>query len=106
MDKIFTLESIIENGSITFNSLIVCSIFSIILGIIVAVVYSFRTAYTKSFYFTLVLLPLLVQAIIMLANGSLGIALAVGGVSNDGEFFSLCNLGVPRGEPYIHRGAG
>lgn len=66
-------------GSVTLVSLLLCSAVSLVLGLGVAFVYMFRSAYTKSFVMTLTLLPLIVQMIILLINGNLGTGVAIAG---------------------------
>ena len=52
---------------------------SLILGIISAACNTFRSRYTKGLTVTLVLLPVIVQAIIAMVNGQLGAGIAVAG---------------------------
>lgn len=51
----------------------------LILGLILAIVYTFNTRYTKSFLVTLALLPSSVCAVIMMVNGNIGAGVAVAG---------------------------
>ena len=50
------------------------------LGIIIALCYMFKNEYSKSLVFTMALLPSIVCVLIMLVSGSMGAAIAVGGV--------------------------
>lgn len=52
---------------------------SITLGLLVALVHTYRNVYSKNFIITLVALPVLVQLVIMLVNGNLGTGVAVMG---------------------------
>ena len=45
---------------------------SLILGLLIAAVYRYKSECTKSFAVTLVLMPVIVQMVIMLVNGNLG----------------------------------
>ncbi|MCL2212241.1 MAG: DUF4956 domain-containing protein [Oscillospiraceae bacterium] len=66
--------------SITPLQFFICTITSIVLGIIIAYVYTFRNnAYTKSFIISLATMPVVVQVIITLVNGNLGTGIAVFG---------------------------
>lgn len=67
------------SGSVTLTNLLLCSALSLVLGLGVAFVYMFRSAYSKSFVMTLALLPLIVQMIILLVNGNLGTGVAIAG---------------------------
>lgn len=52
---------------------------SLILGLVLAGIYKYKTSYTKEFVVTLTLLPSLIAVIIFLTNGSLGTSVAVAG---------------------------
>ena len=73
-------ESILSqsaSGSITPLSFLICTVVSLVLGILTAVVFMFRNTYTKSFVLTLAMLPAMVQVVIMMVNGNLGTGVAV-----------------------------
>lgn len=65
--------------SFQIGSFLICTAASLILGAIIALLYTFRNTYTKSFVVTLALLPAVVQVVIMLVNGNLGTGVAVMG---------------------------
>lgn len=75
------LDSILtaSNGSITLAEILICTVVSLVLGIVIALVYMFRNQYSKNFVVTIALLPALVQSVIMLVNGNLGVGVAVMG---------------------------
>ena len=52
---------------------------TLVLGLILAKVYQYKTIYSKSFMMTLVMLPTLIAIVIFLVNGSLGAGVAVMG---------------------------
>lgn len=54
-------------------------IVSLLLGLLLAKVYKYKTIYTKEFIITLATLPILIAMIIFLVNGSLGTSVAVAG---------------------------
>lgn len=68
-----------QNGSITFGEIAICTIVSLVLGLVIALVYMFRSVYTKNFVITIALLPVLIQSVIMVVNGNLGTGVAVMG---------------------------
>lgn len=73
-------SSIIDNTSstITVSSALICTLVSIVLGVVVSLVYMFSSKeHTKNFIITLALLPVLVQAVIMMVSGNLGTSVAV-----------------------------
>lgn len=72
--------SIFENvtGTITIPSALICTLVSISLGLVVSLIYMFSTKNrTKNFIVTLAVLPVLVQAVIMMVSGNLGTSVAV-----------------------------
>ncbi|QXA18791.1 DUF4956 domain-containing protein [Streptococcus gordonii] len=52
---------------------------ALVLGLVVAKVYKYKTVYSKSFVMSLALLPALIAVVIFLVNGSLGAGVAVMG---------------------------
>lgn len=52
---------------------------ALVLGLIMALAYMYRTRYSKSFVITLATLPAIVSVIIMMVSGSLGASVAVAG---------------------------
>lgn len=74
LSSIFALE-----GSITFIEMGCCTLVSLILGLMIAGVYMYRSNYSKNFVITLALLPAMIQSVIMVVNGNLGTGVAVMG---------------------------
>lgn len=73
-------SSIIDNTSstITVSAALICTLTSIILGVVISLVYMFSSKeHTKNFIITLAVLPVLVQAVIMMVSGNLGTSVAV-----------------------------
>ena len=64
---------------ISVADFMLCLGFSLVLGLIMALTYMYRTRYTKSFVVTLALLPAVVCVVIMLVNGNVGTGVAVAG---------------------------
>lgn len=73
----------------TSGEFFLCSITSLVLGCIVALVYMFRHQHSKNFVITLAVLPLIVQMVIALVNGNIGAGIAVMGVFNLVRFRSI-----------------
>jgi len=69
----------VTNEMPTFGSLLMCTIFSVALGLAVAAVYMYKNKHSRTLAVTLVLLPAMVQVIIMLVNGNIGTGVAVAG---------------------------
>jgi uncharacterized membrane protein YhiD involved in acid resistance len=76
-------------GDITFQSIIVCTLASLVLGFGVSLVYMYKSKYSKNFIITLALLPALIQLVIMMVNGNLGAGVAVMGAFSLVRFRSV-----------------
>ena len=74
-------DSIFNNGvsGMDIVTLLICSLVSIVLGFLVAIVYKHIERGSKSLLTSLAVLPLIVQVIIMLVNGNLGMSVAIAG---------------------------
>ena len=112
-------SSILESSTITTSSLsvsevLLCTGTSLVLGLIIALIYMFKGTYTKSFIITLIILPAIVQAVIMVVNGNLGTGVAVMGAFSlirfrsapgsskeiSAVFLAMC-VGIATGMGYI-----
>ena len=74
---------------ITLPALLVCMITAIALGILTALVFSFRQHHSRSFTLTLALLPMAVSIVIMMVNGNIGAGIAVAGTFTLVRFRSI-----------------
>jgi hypothetical protein len=81
-------ESIIKDN-ISAQAFFLCTLASLFLGTVIALSYMFRSQYSKSFVITLALLPAIVQMIIMMVNGNIGVGVAVAGAFNLVRFRSV-----------------
>ena len=67
---------------LTLTSFLICTGVSLLLGVGTALVAGYRSRSTQSLAVTLAILPAVVQAVIMLVNGSIGAGIAVAGASS------------------------
>ena len=74
---------------ISVTDFILCLGTSLVIGIILALSYMYRTRYTKSFVITLALLPAVVCVVIMMVNGNVGTSVAVAGAFSLVRFRSV-----------------
>lgn len=99
---------------ITLPALLLCSLVSLVLGVAAALIYMYKNTYSRSFAVTLALLPIMVQAVIMLVNGNLGTGVAVmgafslvrfrsvpGSAREIGAIFLAMALGLATGMGYL-----
>ena len=69
----------IISTSLTFSAFLICLGGAIVLGVLTALVFSFRSRSSSSLAVALALLPPIVTLVIMMVNGSIGAGLAVAG---------------------------
>ena len=77
MDKLF--ESIFNQTGLGVLGFVVVMITSLVLGVLFALVCSYKSKSSKSFYITTSLVPACVTLVIMLVNGNIGAGIAVAG---------------------------
>ena len=76
----YTFSSLFTvTGSMTLSAFLTCVLVALALGLVTAVVYTFRAEYTRSFATTLVMLPAIVCVVIIMVGGNLGAGVAVAG---------------------------
>ena len=91
---------------IRVSEFLTCLFSSLVLGIILAAGYMFRTRYTKSFVITLALLPAVVCVVIMMVNGNVGTGVAVAGAFSLVRFRSVPGTAKEIGTLFLAMGAG
>lgn len=83
-------ESILTSSTaLLFSEAAICTLTSLVLGIIVAAVYILQGSHSKNFVIALAILPALVQVVIMMVNGNLGAGIAVMGAFSLVRFRSV-----------------
>ena len=73
---------------------LLCTVVSVVLGVLIAVIYMQQGNYSKNFVVTLAMMPVLVQVVIMMVNGNVGTSVAVLGTFGLVRFRSV--LGTSR----------
>lgn len=91
---------------ISVTDFLLCIGFSLILGLIMALAYMYKTRYTKSFVVTLALLPAVVCVVIMMVNGNVGAGVAVAGAFSLVRFRSVPGTAKEIGMLFLAMGAG
>ncbi len=64
---------------ISVEKFLLCVFCSLVIGILLALAYTYKSKYSQSFLFTLSLIPTIVCVVIMMVNGSIGAGVAVAG---------------------------
>lgn len=85
LNSIFTSTT----SSIELSSLLICSITSIILGFIIALIHKYTSKYSKNFLITVTLLPIMVESVMLMVNGNLGTSVAIMGAFSLVRFRSI-----------------
>ena len=84
------LNNLLTSGAFDVTtSTLLCLGAALVLGVVIALIYMYRNVYSKSFVITLALLPAIVQTVIMLVNGNLGVGVAVMGTFSLVRFRSI-----------------
>ena len=91
---------------ISVTDFLLCLGCSLVLGLMMAFAYMYRTRYTKSFVITLALLPAVVCVVIMLVNGNVGSGVAVAGAFSLVRFRSVPGTAKEICTLFLAMGAG
>ncbi len=91
---------------ISLTDFLLCLGFSLILGLVMAFAYMYRSRYTKSFVVTLALLPAVVCVVIMMVNGNVGTGVAVAGAFSLVRFRSVPGTAKEICTLFLAMGAG
>ena len=91
---------------ISISDFLLCLGVSLILGLIMAIGYMYRTRYTKSFVVCLALLPAVVCIVIMMVNGNIGAGVAVAGAFSLVRFRSVPGTAKEICTLFLAMGAG
>jgi len=91
---------------INVSDFLLCVFCALIIGIILALGYMYRSRYTKSFIVTLALLPAVVCVVIMMVNGNIGAGVAVAGAFSLVRFRSVPGTAKEITMLFLAMGAG
>lgn len=91
---------------IDVSDFLLCVCVSLVIGLIIAFAYMYKTRYTKSFVVTLALLPTVVCVVIMMVNGNVGTGVAVAGAFSLVRFRSAPGTAKEIGTLFLAMGAG
>lgn len=91
---------------ISVQNFLLCILVSLLIGVFLAVVYTYKSRFTKSFVITLALLPAVVCVVIMMVNGNVGTGVAVAGAFSLVRFRSVPGTAKEIGTLFLAMGAG
>lgn len=91
---------------IELSDFILCVGVSLVIGLLLAGCYMYRSRYTKSFVVSLALLPAVVCVVIMMVNGNVGAGVAVAGAFSLVRFRSVPGTAKEIGMLFLAMGAG
>lgn len=92
--------------TVTSTGFFMCTLASLVLGLVCALIYMYKHNYSKNFVVTLALLPVIVQMVITLVNGNLGAGVAVMGVFNLVRFRSIAGTAKDIGSVFLAMAIG
>ncbi|MDD7409404.1 MAG: DUF4956 domain-containing protein [Anaerovoracaceae bacterium] len=111
LDKLF--NGVFDTGagttaaaSIGLADFLVCVGSALVIGLILAGFYMYRSRYTTSFIATLALLPAVVCVVIMMVNGNIGTGIAVAGAFSLVRFRSVPGTAKEIGSIFLAMGTG
>lgn len=91
---------------IAVTDFLLCIGVSLLIGIFLAAVYTYKSRYTQSFVTTLALLPAVVCVVIMMVNGNVGAGVAVAGAFGLVRFRSVPGTAKEIGAIFLAMGSG
>ncbi len=91
---------------ISVSDFLICVACALVIGLLLAFAYMYRTRYTRSFVMTLALLPAVVCVVIMMVNGNVGTGVAVAGAFSLVRFRSAPGTAREIGSLFLAMGAG
>lgn len=91
---------------IALSDFLICVGSALMIGLILAVFYMYKTRYTKSFVATLAMLPAVVCVVIMMVNGNVGTGVAVAGAFSLVRFRSAPGSAKEIGAIFLAMGTG
>lgn len=103
------LDSILTGtgeAGLTAGQMLLCMGTSLALGMVLALLHTYKNTYSKNFIVTLGILPVIVQAVIMLVNGNLGTGIAVMGAFSLVRFRSVPGNSREIGSVFLARAVG
>ena len=109
LEKIFSgIFSQPGEAVISVGDFLLCILASIVAGVVIAIAYTYKSRYTKSFLMTICILPAVVCAVIMMVNGNIGTGVAVAGAfslvrfrSAPGSAKEICAIFIAMGTGLI-----
>jgi len=102
-------NGLFDNGTVEtvpVKSFLICVTASLLIGLFIAVVYTYKNRYTGSFLLTLALIPCVVCVVIMMVNGNIGAGVAVAGAFSLVRFRSAPGSAKEIASIFLAMGAG
>lgn len=100
---LFDAESV---SVIAVSDFLICILSSLVIGLIIAVMYTYKNDYSRSFIVTLAMIPAIVCAVIMMVNGNVGAGVATAGAFSLVRFRSLPGTAKEIGILFLAMGTG
>ena len=94
------------SATIAVTDFLLCVGVALLVGLFLALVYTYKSRYTMSFVVTLAILPAVVCVVIMMVNGNVGAGVAVAGAFSLVRFRSVPGTAKEIGTIFLAMGAG
>jgi len=94
------------SATIAVTDFLLCVGVALLVGLFLALVYTYKSRYTMSFVLTLAILPAVVCVVIMMVNGNVGAGVAVAGAFSLVRFRSVPGTAKEIGTIFLAMGAG
>lgn len=91
---------------ISVGDFLLCVVVALLVGLFLALVYTYKSHYTRSFVITLAILPAVVCVVIMMVNGNVGAGVAVAGAFSLVRFRSVPGTAKEIGTLFLAMSAG
>lgn len=92
--------------AVDVTDFLICILSSLVIGFVIALMYMYKSTYSKSFIVTLATLPAVVCVVIMMVNGNVGAGVAVAGAFSLVRFRSVPGTAKEIGVLFMAMGAG
>lgn len=92
--------------TIAVSDFLLCIGAALLIGLFLALIYTYKSRYTMSFVVTLAILPAVVCVVIMMVNGNVGAGVAVAGAFSLVRFRSVPGTAKEIGTIFLAMGAG
>lgn len=93
-------------STVSVGSFLICMLSALVLGLAVALAFTYKDKFSKNFFVTLTLIPAIVAVVIIMVNGNIGTGVAVAGAFSLVRFRSVPGSAKEIGAIFLAMAAG